>query len=207
MKTLSYKTRLAIINQQLDFLETFRKFVPDLKRAGSSYRAKSPFKEEKTPSFFVNPRKHVWRCFATNEGGKDIVSFIAKKNNLSFTQALDFIETRFGLNRRNRTAKTMMSVLEVLNEKPLHKPSERGHHKMERIYHDMVIKLTKEFRKKADDRWGVLDPIIDYIWEEYDASNFTSLKDIREFLRWAYSLLKHFKLTTISNLHTITQPQ
>ena len=101
----------------------------------------------------------------------------------------------------------MMSVLEVLNEKPVKKYDENDHRKMDRIYHDMMLKLIKKFKEKADDQWKVLDPIIEYIWEEYDISKLHTLNELREFMRWAYSLLKYFQRTTITNLHSITTPQ
>ena len=201
---LNYKTRLVIIDKSLDFIDTFRKLVPDLKKVGSNYRAKSPFTEEKTPSFFVNERKHVWHCFSTGQGGKDIVSFVSKANNLPFYDALAWVETRFGLNKHNRTAKTMMTVLQVLNEKDVKSQSENESfhdQRMVRVYNNMMVKLIWNFKKKANDQWQVLDPIIDYIWEEFDASEFRSLNDLKAFMKWAYKLLEYFRRTTINRLH------
>ena len=40
-----------------------------LKRKGREYVALSPFKPEKTPSFFVNAQKGFYHCFASGEHG------------------------------------------------------------------------------------------------------------------------------------------
>lgn len=202
MTKLNYKTRLALIDKRLDFIDTFKKLVPGLKKCGSNYKAKSPFQEEKTPSFIVSPKKHVWHCFSTGVGGKDIVSFVAKSHNLKFTEALDWVETRFGLNKHNRTEKTMMTVLQVLNENGAQKHTPKSHDKIKSVYEDMQLKLIKNFKKKADDRWHVLDPIIEYIWDEFDHSDFRSLNEFKSFLRWAYLILEYFRKTTISSLHS-----
>ena len=54
-----------------------------LKRKGREYAGLSPFKAEKTPSFFVNDFKSFWHCFATGEHG-DIFDFAMKMDGVSF---------------------------------------------------------------------------------------------------------------------------
>lgn len=46
-----------------------------LKRKGREYAGLSPFKMEKTPSFFVNDQKGFYHCFASGEHG-DIFKFV-----------------------------------------------------------------------------------------------------------------------------------
>ena len=41
----------------------------ELKRAGKEFRARSPFTNEKTPSFFVNPSKQMFFDFWSAHGG------------------------------------------------------------------------------------------------------------------------------------------
>jgi DNA primase len=59
-----------------------------LKKAGREYRGLSPFKVEKTPSFFVNDQKGFYHCFATGEHG-DIFTFLMKTEGLSFPEAVE----------------------------------------------------------------------------------------------------------------------
>jgi len=67
-----------------------------LKRSGREYRGLSPFTEEKTPSFFVNPDKNVFMCFSTQEAG-DVFGFVQKLENLSFQEAVEHLADRVGV--------------------------------------------------------------------------------------------------------------
>jgi hypothetical protein len=59
-----------------------------LKKKGREYAGLSPFKPEKTPSFFVNDQKGFYHCFASGEHG-DIFSLIMKIEGLSFDEAVE----------------------------------------------------------------------------------------------------------------------
>lgn len=59
-----------------------------LKKAGREWRGLSPFKAERTPSFFVNDHKAFYKCFASGEYG-DIFTFVMKTEGLSFTEAVE----------------------------------------------------------------------------------------------------------------------
>lgn len=67
-----------------------------LKKSGTSYKGLSPFTNEKTPSFFVHPDKNYYYCFSTSQGG-DIINFIRIKENLSFTEAVEFLANKFNV--------------------------------------------------------------------------------------------------------------
>ena len=59
-----------------------------LKRQGREYAGLSPFKIEKTASFFVNDQKGFYHCFASGEHG-DIFTFVMKTEGLSFPEAIE----------------------------------------------------------------------------------------------------------------------
>src|SRR3954470_17412975 len=67
-----------------------------LKKAGSTFKGLCPFHGEKTPSFTVTPGRDSWKCFGCGEGG-DIFSFVMKRDNLSFPEALRVLATRAGV--------------------------------------------------------------------------------------------------------------
>ena len=46
-----------------------------------------PFHNEKTPSFTVTPSRQIYKCFGCNEGG-DVISFLMKITNQSFTEVI-----------------------------------------------------------------------------------------------------------------------
>lgn len=67
-----------------------------LKRTGSNYVGICPFHSEKTPSFTVSDTKQFYHCFGCGEGG-DVISFIMKKENLSFPEAVKFLADKAGI--------------------------------------------------------------------------------------------------------------
>lgn len=69
-----------------DIVDVISEYFP-LKRAGRNFKAKSPFTEEKTPSFMVSPEKQIFHCFSTGKGG-DVFGFLMQYENLSFPEAL-----------------------------------------------------------------------------------------------------------------------
>jgi DNA primase len=54
-----------------------------LKRAGRELKGLSPFKQERTPSFFVNDHKGSWFDFSSGQNG-DIFKFVMLTEGLSF---------------------------------------------------------------------------------------------------------------------------
>lgn len=87
---------VELIKERLDIVEFIRQYVPDLKRAGKTYKACCPFHKEKTPSFTCNSEKGLFYCFGCQEGG-DIIAFLMKIENLSFNEALEKLATLAGV--------------------------------------------------------------------------------------------------------------
>lgn len=84
------------IKSRIDIVEFISDYVL-LKKAGQNYKGLCPFHTEKTPSFIVSPAKQMFHCFGCGIGG-DIVSFIIKHDNLSFTEAIQYLAKRAGIN-------------------------------------------------------------------------------------------------------------
>ncbi|MBS3804720.1 MAG: DNA primase [Oleiphilaceae bacterium] len=67
-----------------------------LKKAGSNYKARCPFHDEKTPSFNVRPDKGFYHCFGCGAHG-DAISFVREFDGLGFTDAVEELAKRAGL--------------------------------------------------------------------------------------------------------------
>jgi DNA primase len=67
-----------------------------LKRKGAEFAGLSPFKVEKTPSFFVNDRKGFYHCFSSGEHG-DIFTFLMKTEGISFPEAVERLANEAGV--------------------------------------------------------------------------------------------------------------
>ncbi len=67
-----------------------------LKKAGREWRGLSPFKSEKSPSFFVNDQKGFYHCFASGEHG-DIFKFLMRTEGLTFPEAVERLAEEAGV--------------------------------------------------------------------------------------------------------------
>ncbi len=67
-----------------------------LKKKGREWSGLSPFKIEKTPSFFVNDQKGFYHCFASGEHG-DIFTFLMKTEGLEFPEAVERLAAEAGV--------------------------------------------------------------------------------------------------------------
>jgi len=68
----------------------------ELKRAGKEFKARSPFTNEKSPSFFVSPQKQMFFCFSSGKNGTAI-NFLMEYDRLSFVEAVEELARRAGL--------------------------------------------------------------------------------------------------------------
>lgn len=79
----------------MDIVEVAEDFVT-LKRSGSSFKALSPFTNEKTPSFYVVPSKGIFKDFSSGKGG-DAITFVMEVDGLSYVEALKYLAGKYGI--------------------------------------------------------------------------------------------------------------
>lgn len=84
-----------IIRDKLNILDVVGSYVK-LEKAGKTYKGKSPFTNEKTPSFFVSPEKGFFYCFSSQKGG-DIFTFIQEIERVDFKDALKILAEKAGV--------------------------------------------------------------------------------------------------------------
>jgi DNA primase len=74
-----------------------------LEKSGANFKARCPFHNEKTPSFYVSPDRGGFYCFGCSEKG-DIFTFVEKFEGLDFMGALKVLAERAGVKLENRGA-------------------------------------------------------------------------------------------------------
>lgn len=82
------KDRLGIV----DVVGSYIKLEP----AGKNHKARCPFHNEKTPSFFLSPERETYYCFGCGAKG-DILSFVQEFEGVDFMGALKILAERAGV--------------------------------------------------------------------------------------------------------------
>jgi len=83
------------IKERLSIEEVVSSYIK-LIRAGANLKAKCPFHNEKTPSFFVSPDRGTYYCFGCGASG-DIFTFVEEFEGLDFKGALKMLADRAGV--------------------------------------------------------------------------------------------------------------
>lgn len=83
------------IRDRADIVDVISEYI-SLKKSGSNYIGLCPFHNEKTPSFTVSPSKGIFHCFGCGVGG-DQISFIMKRENLGFREAVKFLADKYNI--------------------------------------------------------------------------------------------------------------
>ncbi len=105
-----------LIKEKLDVADIIGSYIK-LEKAGTNFKAKCPFHNEKTPSFFISPDRGTYYCFGCGAKG-DIFTFVEEFEGLDFRGALKALALRAGveLEQENVSARTekdrLLSALE-----------------------------------------------------------------------------------------------
>ncbi len=91
------KSRLPIT----DILSTYLTLIP----AGTQFKAKCPFHNERTASFSISPERGVYYCFGCGAKG-DIFEFVQQFEGLDFKGALTLLADRAGVTLDNTVVPT-----------------------------------------------------------------------------------------------------
>ncbi|MCL1876366.1 MAG: DNA primase [Synergistaceae bacterium] len=106
---------ISVIKDKLDIVEVISDRVK-LRKAGNRWVGLCPFHSEKTPSFSVSQSQQFFHCFGCGKGG-DIFTFVMQSEGLSFSEALELLASRAGVeivNEKLRDKKNVRTVSETL---------------------------------------------------------------------------------------------
>ncbi|MGD0976876.1 MAG: DNA primase [Minisyncoccia bacterium] len=168
---------ISKIKDRIDIVDLISSYLR-LQKSGVNYKARCPFHNEKTGSFFVSPERQIWHCFGCGKGG-DAFGFVKEIEGVEFPEALRILATRAGVElqpfsreqQQFQSEKTKLYEITELAtkffEKQLHN-STTGKTVLEYL-HDrgMTDGSIKNFRLGwSPDSWNALT---DFLTQKYSA--------------------------------------
>ncbi|RMG60036.1 MAG: DNA primase [Bacteroidetes bacterium] len=109
------------IYNAMDIVDIIGDYV-QLKKKGANFWALSPFANEKTPSFAVNPVKGIFKDFSSGKGGTAI-AFLMEMEGYTYVEALRHIARKYGIeveeedeSDEQREARDKRESLFIVNE-------------------------------------------------------------------------------------------
>ncbi len=90
---------IAEVREKTRIDDVVSSYVTLRNAGGGSMKGLCPFHDEKSPSFHVTPSRGFFHCFGCQEGG-DAISFLMKIDGLSFTDAVERLADKCGVQLR-----------------------------------------------------------------------------------------------------------
>ena len=88
-------TNVEQVKEKLDIVDVISAYIK-VEKSGINYKAKCPFHNEKTPSFFISSTRQSFYCFGCGAKG-DIFSFVEQMEGLDFKDALQNLADKAGI--------------------------------------------------------------------------------------------------------------
>jgi len=151
------KERLSIVDVISSYLQ--------VNESGKNYKAKCPFHNEKTPSFFISPDRGTYYCFGCGAKG-DIFSFVQQFEGTDFLGSLKLLAEKAGIE------------LSSFRSSESKDDKERWYEIMEEAtkYFESVFQSTPEARSYLRDR-GLSDKTIESFRIGYAKDAWRSVSD------------------------------
>jgi DNA primase len=90
---------IAAVRERSPIADVVGEYLQLRPAGGGSFKGLCPFHDEKTPSFNVTPGKELYFCFSCTAGG-DVIKFVQSIENLTFTEAVERLAARAGVELR-----------------------------------------------------------------------------------------------------------
>lgn len=173
---------ISKIKDRIDIVDLVSSYLK-LQKSGVNYKARCPFHNEKTGSFFVSPERQIWHCFGCGAGG-DCFGFVKQIEGVEFPEALRTLATRAGIelqpysqeHQEFQSAKTKLYEISELAarffEKQLHESAVGRQALAYLIERGLSTESVKDFRLGfAPDSW---DSLVNFLERKYSSQDIIS---------------------------------
>lgn len=152
------------IKERLSIVDVISSYIPVI-QAGKNYKAKCPFHNEKTPSFFISPDRGSYYCFGCGAKG-DAFSFVQQFEGTDFLGSLKILAERAGI------------VIDTKYKKESHGEMDRYYEIMEEAtsYFESMFESEPEARSYLRGR-GLSDQTIKLFRIGYAPQSWRSVSD------------------------------
>ena len=163
-KKQEIKSAIAIV----DLVSQYTTLQP----SGRKMKGLSPFTNEKTPSFFVDPEAGVYYCFSSQKGG-DIFTFVQEMEGVNFKEAMALLADRAGVDLETRGAKQDM-------REPLYRALEAAAARYRKELTDDVRQylLSRGLSEQSLQLWG-----IGYVPDSWHTLCAAGMQDMDAYVR------------------------
>ena len=143
---------IELILKNVNIVDIISSYIP-LKRAGSNYKARCPFHEEKTASFNVSESKQIYKCFGCGKGG-NAITFVRDYEKTTFVEALKKLAEKAGIafqenesySKKNSKRELIYTVYQLANDFFVENLKKYGHEAKKYLAKRQIpIEIAEEF--------------------------------------------------------------
>lgn len=152
------------IKQKLDIVDLVSQTVK-LRKSGRSYAGLCPFHSNtRTPAFYLFPETQTWHCFGACGMGGDIFTFVMKRDNVDFGDAMRMLAERAGvtLHRDPQQESNTKRLIEINRT-----AAEYYHYQLK--HHAEAERVRTYLGKRQINAWAIDSFEIGYALNSYNA--------------------------------------
>ena len=130
---------IKTLKDEVNITDLISSYIP-IQKSGKNYKARCPFHEERTASFYIYESTQSYHCFGCGKNG-DIIQFVQDYEHVDFKEAVEKIATRYDI---------QVPVFEPVDQKYTDYTNDMK--KVEKIFTENLVKGTTAWTYLQEER-------------------------------------------------------